>query len=759
MFLFSSPGHDFVCDVCKLEFSGPTFLLRHRLVRCPGIAQIPNLAHQLEAQDNGTSIDGESSTHCGGQTESSYVVVHLEPNANENHVTKIDSVENSPYVVVHVQPAPTTSSNNVGTGKRRKRILADNKTVNASKKPKPVNTRQRSAVNREKEAKKVASKARSTVAAAKEANKARVTKARGRPSSKAQTVKNAAANKSLTSKRTKETKRTSTSSASRSRSGTVRKVQQNGSVQSKSAAPTKSVSSSSGEESVGTKNDGQRAMDRNKALKKTSGRKAAAKGAKTRRREIQKQYDKSKSSSARKRRSDDMTTAESDDSSIEKQTADKTTGKRNNAKASEKKGRLIPAKKQKAPVLKEKPAIKCEICQKNFKWKSQLNYHMRCHTSEKEFKCPFCDKGLSQMSSLKRHLRVHSGEKPHRCEECGKRFLEKTRLIYHLRKHRGHEPEKKYKCGFCDKRFTLNANMKTHERTHTGEKPYPCPQCGKMFRRSSDISSHLRSHTGERPYKCSHCPKAFTMISHRKRHEIIHTGERPFKCDICGKGFTQPNSVKAHLKVHARKEALTENRGDDAMQRPRKSAPSNTAAVKTTDEAGEGESRREIVPDSVAKQMQVDSAPSSGSTAGTSAVITSTETLSSTQTKPVGTERSYQGDDDLTQAGIQHQGAASLLLLGTIPEGQTGHFNLRNSEVSGAAAQSIGDHLQLSCTNTEQFTFVSSQMNAEGLMPLVCIPQVGIDSENVPLQLDQSGGENHTHVNEGEETAPTLLAL
>ena len=750
--------------MCKLDFSGPTFLLRHKSVRCPGIAQVPYLVHQPEAQDNGTPINGDSSTDPVCQTESSYVVVHLEPNAIENRVTKIDTVEDSPYVVVHVQPAPTTSSNNLGTGKRRKRILAGDKTANASKKPKPVNTRQRAAVNREKEAKKVASKARSTVDAVKEAkkvgSKGRLTKARGRPSSKAQTVKNAAANKSLTPKRTKETKRTSTSSASRSRGGTVRKVKQNETVQSKSAAPTESVSSSTLEESGDAKKDGQRATDGNKALKKTSARKAASKGAKTRSREIQKQYDKSKSSSSRKRRSEDIATAESDDISIEKQkqTADKTTGKENNAKASEKKGRYIPAKKQKAPVLKEKPAIKCEICRKNFKWKSQLNYHMRCHTSEKEFKCPFCNKGLSQMSSLKRHLRVHSGEKPHQCEECGKRFLEKTRLIYHLRKHRGHEPEKKYKCGFCDKRFTLNANMKTHERTHTGEKPYPCPQCGKMFRRSSDISSHLRSHTGERPYKCSHCPKAFTMISHRKRHEIIHTGERPFKCDICGKGFTQPNSVKAHLKVHARKEALAESRGDVAVQRPRESVSSNAAAVQTTDEADEGESRGEIAQNSGAEQMQIDSAPGPGSTTGTSAVITSTETLSSTQTKPIGTERSHQGDNDLTQAGIQHQGAASLLLLGTIPEGQTGLFNLRNTGVSETAAQSIGDHLQLSCTNAEQFTIVSSQVNA-GLMPLPCIPQVGFDCENVPLQLDQSGGQNHVHVNEGEETASTLLAL
>ena len=210
-------------------------------------------------------------------------------------------------------------------------------------------------------------------------------------------------------------------------------------------------------------------------------------------------------------------------------------------------------KKRKRTALADKPVFTCEQCCRNFKWKSQLNYHMRSHSEIKEFVCSFCDKRLSQLSSLKRHLRVHSGEKPFGCEECGKRFVEKGKLTLHVRKHSGEPLEKKHKCSICDRGFTLSANLRTHMRTHTGEKPYPCPQCGKGFKRSSDIISHLRSHTGERPYKCSHCDKCFTMISHRNRHEVIHTGEKPFKCELCGKGFTQPNSVKAHLKVHERR--------------------------------------------------------------------------------------------------------------------------------------------------------------------------------------------------------------
>ena len=754
-------GDDFICHVCGLIFPGRTFLVRHKLVRCPGISEISNNVDEPESQDKETSIVEDSTTPSVGQTESSYVIVHIGPNANDNNITRIETEEISPYVVVHVQPVP--SSGGVTNPKRGKRTRLDEKEINSGKKAKLANSRQRSAGNTRK-AKQVD-------------NKARLTKARKTSSSKVANARNAAAKKSLSSKRTsavikrKTISTASGSGPSKSRRGTVKKANTNRTGQNKGTASRKSSSSCSRKVPSRAKKSQNKAGE-GEGMENKSAKKKETKGNKNAKsRENKKQSSNLKSSSSRKRPSEDVEGTEGADESIEKRSPKKTPRKANNPRVTEAEGGSTAAKKPRATkVPQEKAVITCDICSRNFKWKSQLDYHMRRHAPEKEFKCTFCNKGLSQMSSLKRHLRVHSGEKPYGCEECGKRFLEKAKLVLHRRKHAGELPEKKYKCTVCDRGFTLSANMKTHMRTHTGEKPFPCPQCGKAFRRSSDIISHLRSHTGERPYKCSQCPKAFTMISHRNRHEIIHSGEKPFTCDLCGKGFTQPNSVKAHLKVHARKQALLKGDQGETVQHQRESVE---IVSSDAEKDGIGKSRKEIVHSNGSEQLQVTGAHNEGLREVATAVRRSTEVLQSPRTELVQTENLHQGSvhaNNSVQPGIPHRGEANFLPLETAQVVQGEHLPLSNVEVHEIATQEISlrdgtelttiaaEHLQLSCTN-EQFNIVSSQINAKELLPLPFVTQGDKSTEHIQLGLAQNNGQDQVNGDEREDTAPILLAL
>lgn len=60
-------------------------------------------------------------------------------------------------------------------------------------------------------------------------------------------------------------------------------------------------------------------------------------------------------------------------------------------------------------VDKERPYI-CRVCDKRFKTKHALPYHMLLHTAETPFVCEFCGKGFRALISLKLHAKKHEGK-------------------------------------------------------------------------------------------------------------------------------------------------------------------------------------------------------------------------------------------------------------------------------------------------------------------------------------------------------------
>ena len=87
-----------------------------------------------------------------------------------------------------------------------------------------------------------------------------------------------------------------------------------------------------------------------------------------------------------------------------------------------------------------KKCYKCEVCNKEFTYKSYLKRHINVHTSEKPYKCNHCDKEFTHKSTLTNHNRVHSGAKPFKCNQSEKEFTKKSKLTSHIRVHTGENP-------------------------------------------------------------------------------------------------------------------------------------------------------------------------------------------------------------------------------------------------------------------------------------------------------------------------------
>ncbi|XP_053545631.1 zinc finger protein 567 [Bombina bombina] len=128
---------------------------------------------------------------------------------------------------------------------------------------------------------------------------------------------------------------------------------------------------------------------------------------------------------------------------------------------------------------------------------------------------------INRMPLYNDDLLTHREEKTHQCNVCGKQFPYKSRLTIHLRSHTGEKP---HGCNECGKRFADKSNLSVHQRSHTDDRPHKCNVCGKRFLTKTKLIVHYRSHTGEKPYRCFECGRHFADKSNLVAHRRIHRG-------------------------------------------------------------------------------------------------------------------------------------------------------------------------------------------------------------------------------------------
>jgi predicted house-cleaning noncanonical NTP pyrophosphatase (MazG superfamily) len=169
----------------------------------------------------------------------------------------------------------------------------------------------------------------------------------------------------------------------------------------------------------------------------------------------------------------------------------------------------------------------CEICLKKYPSRYRLQIHKnQMHTDQREmFPCEICKKLLSTKCSLLGHMKsVHKiNEDNFTCEYCGKHFNNAKRFRYHKRQHDYSYKKTQFTCNLCNKVLFSEGGLNFHMKSHANEKDHLCAFCGKSFIQACSLQRHILIHTGEKPFGCNVCSRKFNDASILRRHMIsIH---------------------------------------------------------------------------------------------------------------------------------------------------------------------------------------------------------------------------------------------
>jgi hypothetical protein len=197
--------------------------------------------------------------------------------------------------------------------------------------------------------------------------------------------------------------------------------------------------------------------------------------------------------------------------------------------------------------------LECDHCEKVFKSKYSIIWHMKEHMLTMPFNCKVCGKGFSYERSFKQHELTHAAKV--KCEICGK-SLKPHAMYYHM-KYR-HTNEKTHQCPLCPKAFKTKDNIARHMMRHNME--FPCTICGRKFAENSRLQMHLNMHENPDAFFCSICNKSFEHIDRHMKRLHVKKRERNLKCQYCEYASDSKQTLRRHEEMHEKRNEILQSK-------------------------------------------------------------------------------------------------------------------------------------------------------------------------------------------------------
>lgn len=192
--------------------------------------------------------------------------------------------------------------------------------------------------------------------------------------------------------------------------------------------------------------------------------------------------------------------------------------------------------------------FKCDICEKTYIWKQDLNRHKLNHLHRK-YKCKICHKVLSRRDNLRNHMQsVHQQELPlfrsnclsraAKCDTCSKTFRSKQSLV----QHRCVLPSNdELNCEICQRKFPNRSNLKRHVQDFHQE-----TEKVSVGNKSKENETGANKSNSEK-MEVNSARKSNRLLRHHDNHtELMMT----FKCDICEKPCETKRGLSLHKRIH-----------------------------------------------------------------------------------------------------------------------------------------------------------------------------------------------------------------
>ncbi|CAM4715761.1 unnamed protein product [Lepidochelys kempii] len=236
---------------------------------------------------------------------------------------------------------------------------------------------------------------------------------------------------------------------------------------------------------------------------------------------------------------------------------------------------------QKWPLLRANSSglYKCELCEFNSKYFSDLKQHMilKHKTCTDTNVCRVCKESFSSKVLLIEHVKIHE-EDPYICKYCDYKTVIFENLSQHIADT--HFNDHLYWCEQCDVQFSSSSELYLHFQEHSCDEQYLCQFCEHETNDPEDLHSHVVNEHACRLielsdsysnkecgqyslinkisfdkcknfFVCQVCGFRSRLHTNVNRHVAIeHTKIFPHVCDDCGKGFSGMLEYCKHLNSH-----------------------------------------------------------------------------------------------------------------------------------------------------------------------------------------------------------------
>ncbi|KAI2796834.1 hypothetical protein BLOT_013706 [Blomia tropicalis] len=207
----------------------------------------------------------------------------------------------------------------------------------------------------------------------------------------------------------------------------------------------------------------------------------------------------------------------------------------------------------------------CSYCGYKTRWISELERHVRVHSTEKPFKCMYCDFKSKWKGDLNRHIQRYHSNEPNAISNMdgiesdasanasytgnhhmGSDDMSPPTSVHHMNDKDNDDYHQNFECSLemgedqAIQSSHNGSNDNHYEMNDTED--------------SNPMNMSIQNGNTAKMYKCTYCDFMCSTASRFHVHYVQHLNTKPFQCSICGHRSNWEWDVTKHIKMKAQRD-------------------------------------------------------------------------------------------------------------------------------------------------------------------------------------------------------------